>query len=81
MEYVTVRLHRGATLSKGAARTLVGYALHRSGRPCWGLMYIEQFFGADGESLLIARPAAAEAAFADYALPALRRLLAKRREA
>ena len=73
MEYVTLRLHNGVTLSSGAARTLVSYALRRSGRAVWNVTSIE-LFGGGGETLLIARPSAGvEVHFADYALPLLRK--------
>ena len=78
MEYVAVQLHRGTTLSAGAARTLVSYARRRRGRPCWEEMAVDLFSGADGESLLLARPPIRVAVLADYALPALQRLLRRR---
>lgn len=74
MEYVTLRLRGGATLTSGAARTLVSYALRRQGRPRWDMMRVELFDGG-GETLALARPVRVTAVFADYALPALRRLL------
>ena len=75
MEYVTLRLHNGVTVSSGAARTLVSYALRRSGRAAWNVTSIELFGGGgSGETLLIARPSAGvEVHFADYALPLLRK--------
>ena len=74
MEYVTLRLHNGVTLSSGAARTLVSYALRRSGRAVWNVTSIELFGGGSGETLLIARPSeGVEVHLADYALPLLRK--------
>ena len=79
MPFVTMRLHNGVTLSSGAARVLVSYALRRGGRSGWLITSIEQFGGGgSGETLLIARPSAGvEVHFADYALPVLRKFFTK----
>ena len=75
MEYITIHLHNGATLSADAARLLVDYALERLGRPAWKKMCVELFAGGAGESLAIARPAVRlRVSIADYALPALEKL-------
>ena len=72
MEYITLRLPRGVALGSGAARTLVSYALRRSGRRCWPFITVEAFRG--GETLMIARPSGGiEVRLADYVFPLLRK--------
>ena len=72
MEYITLRLPGGMALGSGAARTLVAYALRRSGRQCWPFMSIEAF--SSGETLMIARPSdGVEVRLADYVFPLLRK--------
>ena len=74
MHYILIRPPRGAALSGTAAKTLVGYALRRSGRSPWPVMCIEHFSSdTAGDSFLIARPSCGvEAQLADYAYPFLR---------
>ena len=71
MAFITIRLHSGVTLSGGAAKTLIGYALRRRGLKCWEEICVDMFTGA-GETLVIARPEyTLEIRIADYALPVL----------
>ena len=75
MAYISIRLHSGVTLSGGAAKTLIGYALRRRGRSCWEEIAVDVFSGA-GETLLLARPGCTlEVRVADYALPVLLKYL------
>ncbi len=71
MAYITMRLHNGVTISGGAVKTLISYALRRRGQPCWREIGVDVFSGA-GETLVIARPEErVEIRLADYALPFL----------
>ena len=75
MNFIVIRPYRGATLTAGAARTLVSFALRRSGRGHWEAMGVDAF-SAGGQSLLIARPAPMPIVrIADYALPLLMKFL------
>ena len=81
MEYVAIRLsnvHNAPSLSAGAARTLVGYALRRRGRESWSVICAEVFCGRGRETLVLARPSAGvEARFADYLYPMMRKYFTK----
>ena len=73
MDYFVIRPYRGALLSPGAARTLIGFALRLRGTERWEAIGIDAFSGG-GENLLIARPApVVRVRVAEYALPALRK--------